>query len=88
MTQLKGGMVRDPSNLKATQDCEHAPAFELGPEQRMSFCWFQPEGPLRLRLRLGSQECLGGRMFLLADNLLEGEDGGALLMIQVKLFFI
>jgi len=40
------------------QDCEKAPAFELAPEQRMSFCWFQPEGPLRLRLRLGSQELL------------------------------
>ena len=40
------------------QDCDKAPAFELAPEQRMSFCWFQPEGPLRLRLRLGSQEPL------------------------------
>ena len=43
------------------QDCDKAPAFELAPEQRMSFCWFQPEGPLRLRLRLGSQELLGRR---------------------------
>ncbi|CAJ1407114.1 unnamed protein product [Effrenium voratum] len=38
------------------QDCEGAPALELAPEHRMSFCWFQPEGPQKLKLRLGSKE--------------------------------
>eukprot|EP00435_Cladocopium_sp_Y103_P011666 s1008_g3.t1 len=47
---------RTGHSLGLRQDCDKAPAFELAPEQRMSFCWFQPEGPLRLCLRLGSQE--------------------------------
>ena len=53
-----------PCLLKASprslllQDCPKSPSFELAPEHRMSFCWFQPEQLQRLRIRLGSQERL------------------------------
>ncbi|CAK9064512.1 unnamed protein product, partial [Durusdinium trenchii] len=47
---------RTGHGLGLRQDCDRAPGFELAPEHRMSFCWFQPEGPLKLRLRLGAQE--------------------------------
>ena len=40
------------------EDSEGAPSLELAPERRMSFCWFQPEGPQRLKLRLGPKEHL------------------------------
>eukprot|EP00913_Durusdinium_trenchii_P025373 g23820.t1 len=50
---------RTGHGLGLRQDCDRAPGFELAPEHRMSFCWFQPEGPLKLRLRLGAQEILG-----------------------------
>ena len=40
----------------ACQDCEGAPSLELAPERRMSFCWFQPESPQLLKLRLGPKE--------------------------------
>ncbi|CAE7748294.1 unnamed protein product [Symbiodinium sp. CCMP2592] len=42
--------------LGLCQDSEGAPSLELAPERRMSFCWFQPEGPQRLKLRLGPKE--------------------------------
>ena len=52
--------VRAPLFVEAVsrQDSEGAPSLELAPERRMSFCWFQPEGPQRLKLRLGPKEPL------------------------------